>query len=79
MDYLNPISVYKPKGTARGNENYRYYRLSYKEGNKVRQVHIRGGNTDSPIAQAKVQEVRSLLASGVPPAEIALLLKKPIS
>ena len=75
MDYLDPISAYKPKGTARGNENYRYYRLSYKEGNKVRQVHIRGGNTDSPIAQAKVQEVRSLLVAGFSPAEIAATLK----
>jgi len=51
---LNPISTYQPRGTARGGK---YFRLSYKESNKVRQVHIRGGNTDSPIAQAKVQEV----------------------
>jgi hypothetical protein len=73
-DYLNPISIYKPRGTARGRK---YYRLSYKEGGKVRQVHIRGGNTDSPIAQAKVAEVRSLIASGLSPAEIAALLKAP--
>ena len=77
-DYLDPISIYKPRGTARGDKDNRYYRLSYKEGNKVRQVHIRGGNTDSPIAQAKVQEVRSLLAAGIPPAEIAAMLKTPI-
>ena len=42
---LDPISVYRPRGTARGGE---YYRLSYKEGGKVRQVHIRGGNIASP-------------------------------
>jgi hypothetical protein len=73
-DYLElkPISTYQPRGTARGGK---YFRLSYREGNKVRQVHIRGGNTDSPIAQAKVQEVRSLLASGVSPAEIARWLR----
>ncbi|NQE37526.1 hypothetical protein [Microcoleus asticus] len=69
---LNAISTYKPRGTARSGE---YYRLSYKDGGKVRQVHIRGGNTDSPIAQAKVQEVRSLLAAGIPPAEIAATLR----
>ena len=79
-DCLDPISIYKPRGTARGEKDHFYYRLSYKEGNKVRQVHIRGGNTDSPIAQAKVQEVRSLLASGVLPAEIAKSLRdKPSS
>jgi hypothetical protein len=74
-DYFSAVSTYKPRGTARGKE---YYRLSYKCGGKVRHCHIRGGNTDSPIAQAKVQEVRSLLAAGISPAEIALLLKKPI-
>jgi hypothetical protein len=74
-DYLafNAISTYQPRGTARGGE---YFRLSYKDGGKVRTVHIRGGNTDSPIAQAKVQELRSLLAAGFAPAEIAAMLKK---
>jgi hypothetical protein len=73
-DYLalNAVSTYRPRGTARGGE---YYRLSYKEGGRVRHIHIRGGNTDSPIAQAKVAEVRSLLASGVPPAKVAALLR----
>jgi hypothetical protein len=76
-DYLalNAISTYQPRGTARGGK---YFRLSYKDGGKVRTVHIRGGNTDSPIAQARVQEVRSLLAAGIPPAEIAAMLKTPI-
>jgi hypothetical protein len=73
-DYLalNAVSTYRPRGTARGGK---YYRLSYKDGSRVRHVHIRGGNTDSPIAQAKVQEVRSLLAAGIPPTEIAAMLK----
>ncbi|MEG3955250.1 hypothetical protein [Microcoleus sp. herbarium2] len=71
-DYFSAVSVYTPRGTARGKK---YYRLSYKSGGKVRHCHIRGGNTDSPIAQAKVQEVRSLLAAGVSPAEIARLLR----
>jgi hypothetical protein len=73
-DYLDPISIYKPRGTARGGK---YYRLSYKDGGKVRQVHIRGGNIASPIAQAKVAEVRSLLAAGVSPAQIAAMLRQP--
>jgi len=74
-DYLalKAVSTYRPRGTARGGE---YYRLSYKDGGRVRHVHIRGGNTDSPIAQAKVEEVRSLLAAGVTPAEIAARLRK---
>jgi len=73
---LNAVSTYRPRGTARGGE---YYRLSYKDGSRVRHVHIRGGNTDSPIAQAKVKEVRSLLAAGMSPKEVAALLKTPAS
>jgi hypothetical protein len=73
-DYFSAVSRYKPRGTARGKE---YYRLSYKLGGKVRHVHIRGGNTDSPIAQAKVAEVRSLLAAGMTPRQIAAMLQSP--
>lgn len=73
---VNAVSTYRPRGTARSGE---YYRLSYKQGSRVRHVHIRGGNTDSPIAQAKVREVRSLLAAGISPAKIADMLKTKVS
>ncbi len=56
------ISTYCPRGTACGGN--KYFRFSYRAGTKVWHIHIRGGNTDSPIAQAKVQEVRSALESG---------------
>ena len=70
-------STYRPRGTARGIENVplEYFRFSYRQGSKVRHVHIRGGNTNSPIAQAKVAEVRSLLAAGIAPSEIAAMLR----
>jgi hypothetical protein len=72
------VSTYRPRGTARCIENcpLEYFRFSYRDGSKVRHVHIVGGNTNSPIAQAKVQEVRSLLAAGMPAAEIASLIKE---
>jgi len=66
------ISTYRPRGTARSGE---YFRFSYRDGSRMRHIHIRGGNTDSPIAQAKVAEVRSLLAARIPPHEIAAMLK----
>jgi len=72
-DYVSKaISTYQPRGTARSGE---YFRFSYRDGSRMRHIHIRGGNTDSPIAQAKVQEVRSLLAIGIPPAEIAAMFR----
>jgi hypothetical protein len=66
------ISTYRPRGTARGGE---YFRFSYRDGCKMKHVHIRGGNTDSAIAQAKVEEVRSALAAGTPAAEILEMLR----
>ena len=66
------VSTYKPRGTACSGE---YFRFSYREGSRMRHIHIRGGNTDSPIAQAKVQEVRSLLAAGISPADIAATIR----
>jgi hypothetical protein len=71
------VSTYRPRGTARSIENVRleYFRFSYREGSKVRHVHIKGGNTDSPRAQAKVAEVRSLLAAGIAPREVAAMLR----
>jgi hypothetical protein len=67
------ISIYQPRGTARSGE---YFRFSYRDGSRMRHLHIRGGNTASPISQAKVQELRSLLAAGMPPAEVAATLRK---
>ena len=66
------ISTYKPKGTARGGE---YFRFSYRDGGKVRHIHIRGGNTDSLLAIAKVEEVRSLLAIGIPAVQVAAMIR----
>jgi hypothetical protein len=68
------ISTYTPRGTACSGQ---YFRFSYRDGSRMRHIHIRGGNTDSPIAQAKVAEVRSLLAAGVSPAQIAAMLRNP--
>ena len=70
------ISTYRPRGTARSGE---YFRFSYRDGSRMRHIHIRGGNTDSPIAQAKVQEVRSLLAIGITPAQVAFQLSSKIT
>ncbi|MEG4572654.1 hypothetical protein QUA56_08110 [Microcoleus sp. N3A4] len=66
------ISIYSPRGTARSGE---YFRFSYRDGSRMRHIHIRGGNTDSPISQAKVAEVRSLLAAGTSPGEVAAMLR----
>ncbi|MEG4801582.1 hypothetical protein QUB63_16980 [Microcoleus sp. ARI1-B5] len=66
------ISRYRPKGTARGGE---YFRFSYRSGNKVRHVHVPGGNTDSAIANARCEEIREAIALGVSSEAIAQCLR----
>jgi hypothetical protein len=62
-----PVSFYRPKGTARGGE---YFRFSYRAGKKMKHLHIPGGNTSSILAQSRAAEVMELVAAGVPSLEI---------
>jgi hypothetical protein len=58
-----PVATYRPKGTARGGE---YFRFSYRAGRKMKHLHIPGGNTGSVLAQSRAAEVMELAAAGVP-------------
>jgi hypothetical protein len=58
-----PVAAYRPKGTARGGE---YFRFSYRAGGKMKHLHIPGGNTGSVLAQSRAAEVMELVAAGVP-------------
>ena len=62
------ISRYRPKGTARGGE---YFRFSYRSGKKVKHVHVPGGNTNSVVANARCEEIREAIARGVSSDAIA--------
>jgi len=62
-----PVATYRPKGTARGGE---YFRFSYRAGGKMKHLHIPGGNTGSVLARSRATEVMELAAAGVPSLEI---------
>jgi hypothetical protein len=67
-----PVARYRPKGTARGGE---YFRFSYRAGEKMKHLHIPGGNTGSVLAQSRAAEVMELAAAGVPSLEICDRIK----
>jgi hypothetical protein len=67
-----PIATYRPKGTARGGE---YFRFSYRAGGKMKHLHIPGGNIGSVLAQSRAAEVMELAAAGVPSLEICDRIK----
>jgi hypothetical protein len=66
------VATYRPKGTARGGE---YFRYSYRAGGKMKHLHISGRNTGSVLAQSRVAEVMELAAAGVPSLEICDRIK----
>jgi hypothetical protein len=66
------VSTYRPKGTARGGE---YFRFVYRAGTRIRSVHVPGGNTGSVLAQSRAAEVMELAAAGVPSLEICDRIK----
>src|SRR4028119_319516 len=51
------ISTYRPRGTACSGE---YFRFSYRDGLRMRHLHIRGCNTDSPAAPGQGPDGRTL-------------------
>lgn len=62
-----PVATYRPKGSARGGE---YFRYSYRAGEKMKHLHIPGGNTGNVLAQSRAAEVMELAAAGVSAVEI---------
>lgn len=62
------VAVYRPGGEVRGKNSY--YRLEWWENSRPRYKHIRGGNTGSPAANARVARIKDAIATGQPLAEI---------
>ncbi|MCC3410158.1 MAG: hypothetical protein JGK17_32440 [Microcoleus sp. PH2017_10_PVI_O_A] len=50
--------------------------FSYKEGGRVRHVHIPGGNVRSALSQSRAIEVRAKIAVGATSAQIAEMIRK---
>ncbi|TAE58832.1 MAG: hypothetical protein EAZ76_10850 [Nostocales cyanobacterium] len=73
-DSVTAINIYKPSGKARGDS--RYFRFSYKSGNRTKHVHIPGGNTSSPVVRNRVEKLKVAIAQKLPPGEIEKMIKQ---
>jgi hypothetical protein len=47
-----------------------YYRLSYRDGKKMKQLHIPGGNINSDLANYRADKLRVMIARGAELAEV---------
>ena len=59
-----------------GKRNQSYYRFSYRNGKRVKHVHIRGGNSQSIAGQKNAQKIREMIARGYSLAEILKTIAK---
>ena len=68
-----PIHLYYPRGTANGVNQY--FRFSYRDGKRMRHLHIPGGNTRSPQAIERAKRVMAFIDQGATPSQVRSLIE----
>ncbi len=68
------VTEYQPRGKAGGNN--KYYRFSYREGKRVKHIHIKGGNTCNPIAIKHKDLVKAWIREDIPLEKIIKWIKE---
>lgn len=63
------VNSYSPGGSKA-----KYYRLSYRIGNKVKHLHIPGGNIRSNLALCRADKLRNLIDRGADLQEIIAMV-----
>jgi hypothetical protein len=65
-DTIACVNRYK----AGNRNNYFYYRLSYRQGKKIKHVHIPGGNTKAELVQYRANKLQTMIDRGADLAEL---------
>ncbi len=68
------VSEYQPGGTA--SKSNKYYRFSYRKGNRTKHIHIKGGNTCSKLAIKRKQLVEAWIINDIPVEKIIKWIKE---
>lgn len=68
-----PVHLYYPKGTANGFNQY--FRFSYRDGKRMRHLHIPGGNTRNPEAIERAKRVMAFINQGATPSQVRSLIE----
>lgn len=53
-----------------GKRATKYFRLSYRQGRKVKHIHIPGGNTRAKLAQYRAKKLQEMINRGAELAEV---------
>ncbi|MGK7885166.1 MAG: hypothetical protein AB4057_11150 [Crocosphaera sp.] len=68
------VTEYQPRGTS-GGEN-KYYRFSYREGRRVKHIHIKGGNITNPLAIKRRDLVKAWIREDIELEKIIKWIKE---
>ena len=68
------VSEYQPGGTA--SKSNKYYRFSYRKNNKVKHLHIKGGNISNPLAIKRKELVEAWIREDVALEKIIKWIKE---
>ena len=68
------VTEYQPKGTA--GKTKKYYRFSYRQGNRTKHIHIKGGNTESQLAKKRKALVEAWIRENIELEKIIQWLKQ---
>ncbi|WP_107668209.1 hypothetical protein [Cyanothece sp. BG0011] len=68
------VSEYQPGGTA--SRSNKYYRFSYRKNNRVKHIHIKGGNTCSKLAIKRKQLIEAWIKNDIPVEKIIEWIKE---
>jgi hypothetical protein len=67
------IGKYRAGGNTRGNGEY--WRFSYRDGRRVKHVHIPGGCCSNPIASARADKIREVINLGATVEQVLKLIQ----
>ena len=59
------INKYSP-----GKRKTEYFRLSYRNGSKIKHIHIRGGNVNSALVQNRIFKLQNMINQGASIGEL---------
>ena len=65
------VNTYSP-----GRRQAKYYRLSYRVGNRTKHVHIPGGSVLAKLAQLRARTLLKMIARGAPLEELLAVIAK---
>jgi hypothetical protein len=75
LDRANKEAIACVTRYSPGRRKNEYYRLSYRQGRKVKHIHIKGGSTIAELATYRAEKLQAMIDRGAELAEVIAAVK----